>query len=226
MIVRGNLFGPNLVLKREIKKLFMKKIILAFAILITSQTTNGQSETSRLQEIGLGFNNFNAYSLIYRSGTETALWRFSAGNLVLRNAENSNDSLMNYAREFDISLSAGREYRNRISEKMEFRYGFDLGLGFSSDRFLNQSPAYNGYEYFRREQRYSIGASAVIGLNYRLSDDFILGAELLPTLNYAFGQRGERNGFPQSSSEGTTDISEWSFIARNGFARLSLMYQF
>jgi hypothetical protein len=108
----------------------------------------------RKQEIGIGIYGLDTdFSLAYKFGTETSLWRLKA---VL---------LDNFLNETNIGLRIGIEFRKPIRNHLDFVYGADL-----SDAFLS-------------EQDFDVnifGINAVIGANYHLTENVLIGAEINP----------------------------------------------
>jgi hypothetical protein len=161
----------------------MKKTVILLIALTLSIFVMAQEKT-KVKELGLTFRNLDEFGFSYKVGTEQSLWRFNAMSISGSNtdAELNNNNNADF-KGFGFSFKVGKEYRKLISEKVEFRYGADLSFGYS----YSKSTGYNtedGYEHEEKENHYSPGINLVLGLNYKINDQFIFGAEIMPYLNY------------------------------------------
>ena len=78
-------------------------------------------------------------------------------------------------------ISFGREYRKQLGEKLTGRLGVDLFCNYSLyDYAAADSPA-NTLDY---RQTISPGLNFVMGLNYAINDQFLIGVEMLPKVMY------------------------------------------
>lgn len=207
----------------------MKKILISFFAIVLMMPLGAQSQDAPKQrEIGLIFTGLNSFGLTYRHGDAETLHRFRIANVVGDSENKTSDSLSNSSRRFSVDFRVGTEFRRALDQNFTFRYGLDLGVGldlrdgnnevlFGTDR--NQS----GYE----SQLFSASFNLVLGVNYKLTDKILLGAEVLPGLTYTTGQE-ERTTF--STSNGTRsnllNVSNWSYQMRLSSILLSAVYVF
>lgn len=191
---------------------------MIFAALALSFSFASYAQSAdRTHEIGLSTTNFDNFDLIYRVGTESSLWRFSAFNLSaqltpINAADDENENTR-----FGIGIGIGHEWRRNMTKKLDFRYGADLRASY------NQSELATALNGTSTSKAVSTGAYAVLGINYRFSKRFLIGAEFLPGLSFASNEV-KREGSPliADSSNSTSALS----FNMNNSAQISFVYQF
>lgn len=220
-------------------------LAVACATLVTSMSwaqtqTEGQSPVqtptqsqnnypSSIKEIGVQLNNLSDWGVVYRMGTERALWRFSAFGFGL-DWHQTNDLMQvdDRGQSFQISAAVGHEWRKPIAEGFEFRYGTELGLGYAHDKTVMVDPnaLTEGIQYPTTElRRGTVSLAAVLGINYVLYDEWVFGAELNPSLSYNFGRTEYVNQLGFTTALVMEDT--WSIQANAAQAlRLTAAYRF
>jgi hypothetical protein len=182
-----------------------------------SQETTAPANKQR--EVGLTFRNFDGFGLTYRFGKENKLWRLNATSGAL---SFSSSDLYIERESVNVSFlaSVGREIRKPLGEKIDFRYGLDLGIGFSySESELSDTTRVSSSITENTQLRPELGV--LVGFNYKVSDKFLIGAELIPQLFYAYSEySGERLG---NEFEGSSHDYGLSF---SNLAVLSVIYSF
>lgn len=168
----------------------MKKIYIILILLLSSwgmmANNNNNNNNSRQQEAGISFRDIHSFGLIYKSGTNRSLWRFSAFSSnggVTWHKNRENEASYN----FNIQAAAGKEFRKLLTENIEARYGLDLTMGL---------------EYYRQLQgdrdpfistKYIPGINLVVGMNYIINNRLVIGAELLPYISYSYDHYPEND---------------------------------
>lgn len=160
------------------KKTFLMLLTIAFAISMSAQ------DSTKQKEIGLAFNNLDNFGITYKFGNSKAVWRLST---MLINGQKSNWIYGNQVQEqnsIGFELAFGREYRKLIAQKLEFRYGGDIHIKYSkgSTESIDKFNSINDFtsETVRSDQ----GVNVVLGFNYLITDNLLIGAELLPYFGY------------------------------------------
>jgi hypothetical protein len=121
--------------------------ILFFNLSISAQESLPKNPPARIKEVGLGFSNFNNFSLQYRWGTETRLYRLSGtigGSTNFGKATNSDetatDSSSTYVNESSkvktpVNINASLNFSilqlKPVTEKFGFLYGVTFGVSFN-----------------------------------------------------------------------------------------------
>jgi hypothetical protein len=198
----------------------MKKVCLMALSLIATLQLSAQ-EKPRTQEAGIVFSNLNNFGLTYRIGSEQALWRFNALMVNGRNFNLYGDSTDYFNSQFATSLSVGREYRRPITEKLSFRYGVDLSASFRTQRQERDDKTVNNNDLTNSQSIISPGINAVLGFNYSISEELLLGVEMLPYVAYDILIAESSGNTAQNTSRG-----EFSYGLSNTSVQLSLVYQF
>lgn len=183
-------------------------------------------EKVKQKEVGLVFGNLNNFGLTYRTGTTKSLWRFNTLIIKGNNQESKADSLVTKQSSMGFGLSIGREWRKIIVEKLEFRFGADLAFDFNSSKTEIDDKAVLDRDELDKRTTYSPGVNLVFGLNYQLNNNFIIGAELLPTFRYVTGTStlDRKNSSYYNNIE--SDISGYSYGIQNTSALLSIVYRY
>jgi hypothetical protein len=203
----------------------MKKRILAIALTLLGITVYGQDDQEvRIKEVGLTFYNLDGFGITYRIGKQNAVWRFntgfaSGGRTYI--GDNTNSS-------FQIGASAGREWRKELTEKLDFRYGFDVQYNYSK---RTNEGNFNGFPLENIFYTSSGGVGAVIGFNYEISSSLFIGAEILPFVNFNYNQNNTVSVI--NDPFGNTYLQEFvdynyseSFGIQNNSALISLIYRY
>lgn len=197
----------------------MKKIYLLIICAFIATSSIAQ-ESEPVKELGLTFRDLDEFGFTYRCGNENALWRF---NTILLNggksdteSDISNDTESN---NFGFNLSVGREYRESITESLQFRYGLDLFYGYNRTK---GEILVDDEKHTDEHKTNSFGCKLVLGVNYPLSENLVLGAEVLPNLTYSKTKMDRDN--PSGNSESET--KGYSYGLSNKSVRLSLVYRF
>jgi hypothetical protein len=184
----------------------MKKSLLIFLVLSISFSLMAQQ--NKIKEAGLVFRNLDNFGVVYKTGNEFSLWRFSAIGLSGVNTTQTNDVNKAISHNFGANIKIGKEFRHSLSDNFLFSYGADLSFSFSKSyqKTDYDQTAENPVEFDPDSETkdYSPGFNLVFGLNYILNDKIVFGAELLPSIVYSFS-----NG-SSTSEEGAVTKTKYS----------------
>jgi hypothetical protein len=111
-----------------------------------------------------------------------------------------------------FGIALGREYRGKLSEQLEFRFGMDLFFSYTHGRyeFEDQSWRKDGRKGSTTQYRPCI--NLIFGFNYLISDRLLLGADIQPHFSYTTGTRTEQNSYTNEGRD-TARISAASTTA-------------
>jgi len=178
-------------------------------------------ETVKQKEIGLSFRNLDSFGFTFRTGTNKALWRFNTLFIGGGSMDQRGDSTSNKQANSGFGIQIGREHRKLIAEKLEWRLGVDLSFDYSKSEYSSSTF----YDYrFQERITYTPGIKLVLGLNYLLTPNLVIGAELLPGISYSTGTSVETNYY--TYDEVKSDISGFTYGLSNSYALLTLAYRF
>ena len=194
----------------------MKRQLLFFIMLLLPFLANSQ-EIAKQKEIGVTFRSFDNFGFVFKTGKSNAMWRFNTILGSVTTDDIDQDSLNVNRNGLNIGLNAGREWRKPIQEKLELRYGFDLGYNYKiSESDLNDVST-NNQDFSISQKSSGYGVNTVIGVNYLLGKSVVLGLEVLPAINYTksivktnsinLTQKEERSGFNYGFSNTSATVS-------------------
>ncbi|MBS2099456.1 hypothetical protein [Carboxylicivirga linearis] len=166
----------------------MKKIFLLFLLILPLTAYSQESHT--IKELGLIFGEGNSPGITFRVGKPNSLFRFSS---LLINGEKttlstaSNDIDQKY---YGLGLMVGKEFRIQLTDNLWARQGIDLTFRYQYEEVYYPNGSYNQTVYgsyysnsgdlTEETNTYIPGFDLVFGLNYELTDNLIVGIELLP----------------------------------------------
>lgn len=222
----------------------MKKLCLCLCTIILTTTLVAQEKQ---KEVSINLGSSNSYGISYRSGTAKSLWRFNllSGNIGISNSQNEEETeflngqdneIDNWKHEnisYGIGVSIGKEFRNTITNKVEFRYGFDIGLNYNNgtnESEGNYNNLNNLYFYKSKYTSYTSSVNGILGFNYLLNKNLALGIEVLPRISYRItkntGSRTYENNIDIEEVIIDSSSSYFTFDLNNHSARLSIAYRF
>jgi hypothetical protein len=200
----------------------MKKLLLVLTVVFLINPVFSQEKTKQ-QEVGLAFYNFNAFGIVYKTGTNKSLWRFSTLVANGRNEKQTIDTTPNNNSSLGFRIQFGREYRKAISDQFEFRYGTDLFYGFSYSAEEQNSSTMSSRDFSLKTTRHTFGINLVLGFNYIIKKHIVIGAEMLPYLSYLHMKRVYDSTISGEITDTTKGFS-WGFT--NQSVLISLAYRF
>lgn len=199
------------------KKQIIIVLLIAIPLLLSAQTATSQ------KEIGLQFRNLNSFGFNYKTGTSTALWRFTAIGLSGQNQKYSTSDQTNKSTSNGFSVGVGKEWRKPLNTKLEMRWGLDLAFGYDSHKqSFEYTSSPGSINRLDKQTIYSPGVNFVFGFNYLISKEFILGAEILPFVNYRFG----KSKTDQNGTATDIDVSQFTGGFDTNSVALTLAYRF
>lgn len=126
----------------------MKKIVTILACFSVCLFTMAQEKTIQ-NEVGIVFSTINNFGLTYKTGSDTALWRFNTVFISGSTTENATDSLAYKYGNMGFGGRIGKEYRKNIVDNLELRYGADVSFTYSrstsdrDDKTVNDDDSLN-----------------------------------------------------------------------------------
>lgn len=191
----------------------MKKIFLIVITLVSSFVTMAQ-DTIKVKEVGILFNNLNNFGLTYKLGNSNAVWRINSLLISGSSVKENLDTLERSRKSAGFAIKLGKEFRKTISDKLEFRYGADVFFDYRKQEFVSSNSTFG-------DETYRPGVNLVIGFNYLLSENLLLGAELLPSFNYLTGRSTSSGAFNSPQR-----IEGFEYGLSNTSALITLAYRF
>ncbi len=142
------------------------KYLITLLALVFMFTLDLSGQSSPSHEVGLRLNSLRDFSFIYKKHrNENKYWR-------IRNFT-SGINLNDFSESVQFGLSLGLEKRRSINPKLKMVTGPEFGV-FTS---IVDSSTGGDISFIR------VTLSYIVGLNYTVNDDFIIGIEILPSLS-------------------------------------------
>jgi hypothetical protein len=175
----------------------MRKHVLIVLAIMLALSIEAQNNSLR-SEVGFIASDFNHSGLIYKVGTESALWRFAIVDISGSKSDlkdNPDNTLTNYTgkgKNFSVEGRFGREYHHSLFKRIELVYGADLSFLYmdansETTQITYSDYGYNSYTSKSSYKRYFPGINLVAGLNYKFDGPITLGIEWLPYVKYTVG---------------------------------------
>jgi hypothetical protein len=203
----------------------MKKTITLSLFIILSVGLFAQ-EKIKQTETGFAFSNLDNFGLSLKKGSNKFMWRF---NTMLCSGQKS-DYLVDSTTQsnFAIGFSLGNEFRKNMNENFEFCFGYDFGYDYQQSKSKHE---YNStYQPYKKYITNSYNFHFVLGVNYVIKNQIVVGVEILPGVVYQ--KTKVKTGNDSSSSyygsyEREYDYSKnLNFGFSNGAARITIAYRF
>jgi len=200
----------------------MKKLLLFSSVFFCLFISLQAQEQTKRKEAGIVFYSLDNFGVVYRVGSDRALWRMQTLFLVGSSRNHVADSSEVHQGNNGVSVRFGREFRKEISEKLFLRYGADAFFSFQNNTYEFDDKSIDNYDQHTKTRIYAPGVAFVIGVNYELNDHLVCGFELLPSVSYQGGKGSQRSG----NIENEYDISGFDYGISSGSALLSIVYKF
>lgn len=199
----------------------MKKMVIVFAVLFVSAIGMAQGDKP-VKELGVVFYNGDTYGMTYRFGSETSLWRLNAVSIEGNASETVQEGLTATANNFGFGFSFGKEFRKYINNNVAFTYGADVSyINYRTRSESNYTETYQ-YDVTKKTVRSIPGFNLVFGMNFKFHD-FIIGAELKPSIQYISLTEDDTSEGSDPAHRETTDLT---YGFRSAPVQLSVVYQF
>ena len=195
----------------------MKNLFLSVCVILLTIGINAQEKR---KEVSVNFSSLNEFGLSYKSGTAKSLWRYHLLNINAGTYESENSGSINKNTTYGLGATIGKEFRNSITDNLEFRYGADVGLGFKYSNNISESENITNFK--TQTTSYVPSFNGVIGLNYIFAKNLALGVELLPGISYTT----ETSKSTSNAIESEEKDASFNFNLSNNSARISLAYRF
>ena len=181
-------------------------------------------EVKKYRELGVSTSTFNNFGITYRTGNENSIWRFNALVASSSRINESSDDYEFESNSFRSFLSVGKEKRKNISDKLALRYGVDARMSIEN-RATKEVDNTSIEERINENKltKYSPGINLVLGFNYEIAKNVLLGMEVHPAFTYSFGERNTTSINSQRTIEFNNDYSEISYGLRSNSLLLTVV---
>ncbi len=202
------------------KKIALVAIAMCLSYVAMSQNSTQAPKKQKLHELGITFQGINNFGATYRVGNAHSLWRFNTLFALESQNQMGNQSIQS----FSSGFSVGKEFRKNITSKLQFRYGLDVGFKYQYSTLTTKDSLQT---ILRRDvtSQSSPFLHIVLGFNYLINNNFIVGFEVLPGINYQIGH----HKYTVNTSSGASNLDKIRGIYY-GFdtepVKISIIYRF
>jgi hypothetical protein len=200
----------------------MKKIVVVFIAIAMSFSIKSQ-EVIKQKEVGISFQNFDNFGLVFKTGNTQSLWRFGAMNTSGYSLTSKTDSAKSTRDNFGLRLVVGKEFRKKITDELAFVYGLDGSFAFNKYINDNDDQSVSDYDSNNKTYSYRPALNLVLGLNYDFNDKLSIQGEIYPGVTYIYS-RSEIENLDHSTTQ--SDQSDFYYQLSNSSATLTVVYCF
>ena len=192
-----------------------KRTLLLFAILIASAFSFSQSDSIK-REFGLRFTGLSNYGGIYKYHLKENKYRrirFAAADLSFQKVFGDFVPNDNFYSNAYLSAAFGAEKRFEINEKFSFVRGREI--------IVSASHSYNNTPF--STTALGIGYGFVLGVNYQVSENFLINLETIPAISTSVSYNRPMNNYDLKANIGlNTNLLAISFLYKFKSHKFSL----
>jgi hypothetical protein len=199
----------------------MKKSLLTISSIFIAFSSYAQDSSGtykkKQKEVAIAFTNLDNFGLSYRFGNTKSMWRINSLLFDGGNFEEEFDSITRNSSSIAFGVQFGKEFRKEISKNFELRYGADVSFTYGYNKNDNSADG-----YYTETKRYMPGINLMLGFNYVMKNNIIIGIETMPSVNYSVREMTtESNGTKKYS-----DITTISYALSTNSFLLTIAYRF
>jgi len=185
---------------------------LIFAILLSgcfiSSLMAQDQPPARYNEFGIIFSSLNSFGLRYKYGGDKTSFRLSLLTLnlgVSNSSDNPTSGQTQKQSSYGAGLRLGFDHKVRLFSSFSLLLGAEAGIGYTYQHTTNTASGISTDE--RVDQYLTPTLSFIFGLNYILKDHLVFGAEINPTLMYAYQSTDYKQPSEYTSKSKTLEFS-------------------
>jgi len=200
----------------------MKKIVVVFIAIAMSFSVKSQ-DVIKQKEVGISFRDLNSFGMFFKTGTSQSLWRFGAMSTSGNFQKSEYDSTEVNQNSFGLRLTAGKEFRQPVTDALSLVLGMDASGSVSVSKTDDDDVSVDNLDYNAKFKTYGVALNFILGVNYQLNEKFSLQGEIQPSVSYQMSQI-ERTFFNGNVEDSET--TGFYYQLSNSSATLSLVYRF
>ncbi|MBL4709875.1 MAG: hypothetical protein JKY48_15695 [Flavobacteriales bacterium] len=145
--------------------------------------------------MGVSVASLNSFGFVYRIGKTNSIWRVSLLSLSYTNRDSEDKISKTEESSYGYRIALGKEFRRELHSKFELRYAADVFYQSDFSKVKRTSIATDQASFFEENDKIEdqeYGLNLVIGMNYKIKSNIIVGAEFIP---YVSLFSSEQNGW-------------------------------
>ena len=185
----------------------MKRLLILLILTFLFAGNIFSQDSSKSNEIGIYFTSTSRFGLRFKLGSENIMFRITALALYLTDEETETEE---YTREYNrtgFGLNFGLETPISITKDFNFFYGGEFMLEYSY-------RATHTDTYHDKDKNYEAGLGIILGFAYKINQDFIVSAEIVPKYYYSYDESSNQNS------------KTYGFRLTNDYAGITVGYRF
>lgn len=160
----------------------MKRILVLFSLIAVFSFSAYSQESVKKNEVGLFFQNLDAFGFRYKFGGDICKLRLTGLSLSLGKVENPENATEKERKYAGFGLNVGLECPIKIDDSFSFFYGGEIQSSYNS---IKRDGDYNIYiEPKKSKKTYGVGLGVVLGFSYAVNPKISVSAEIVP--NFMF----------------------------------------
>ena len=204
----------------------MKTRALFFTMLFVSISCGifaQQEKPVHYTQVGLNFSSLNSFGIHYKTGGEKTLLRLTLLSLNLGQTARwgrPQDSIDIKNQSYGVGFRLGFEKRVPVVARFDFIWGLEAGCNYNYQKQKLDQIYYTNNEIV--DWSITPIVDLILGATYTISDHLVIGAEILPHIQYSYGKTKSTNYV--KTTETTNSVFSLGFS--NNSASLSIAYRF
>jgi len=161
----------------------MKRILVLFSLIAVFSFSAYSQESVKKNEVGLFFQNLDAFGFRYKFGGDICKLRLTGLSLSLMKMENPDNAIEKERKTVGFGLNVGLERPEKIDDHFSFFYGGEIQSYYDSMKSENRTPGFSNYSNIE-EKTTGIGFGVVLGFTYAVNPKISVSAEIVPNFMY------------------------------------------
>jgi hypothetical protein len=161
----------------------MKRILVLFSLIAVFSFSAYSQESVKKNEVGLFFQNLDAFGFRYKFGGDICKLRLTGLSLSLGKVENPENATEKERKYAGFGLNVGLECPIKIDDSFSFFYGGEIQSSYNSIKTENRTSS--PYIYSNTKEKITgIGFGVVLGFTYAVNPKISVSAEIVPNFMY------------------------------------------
>lgn len=163
----------------------MKKVLIVLILTFLFAGNIFSQDSSKSNEIGIHFTSAYEFGIRYKRG-ENLKFRVTALSLNQSKSEREAKYYDSESKYTGFGLNFGLELPVSITEHFDFFYGGEIIGSYSYQK--NESR-----NYYSKVKDYKIGLGIILGFAYKINQEFVVSAEVVPMFYYNYHESSDYN---------------------------------